>query len=197
MTFSTFPPATAELHGPTPRVLESRNQYRSCHIRLPGEGQRLAAILVNDKYYTLIKVVKDRQQALEIGKRLISKGKETLITSISKGSAIWTWEPDAWLDSPTRSQPGDSRTQINSPTCKILGTNSQTQTCQIRVPDLRDPLQAIVMDGKYYGLFKVVENRQQSLELAAKLGLRGDETVISKTPQGEAIWVLESDAVQI
>jgi hypothetical protein len=197
MSASAFPPATTELSSLTPGVLQSHSQYRPCHIRLPGDEHRLAAILVNGKYYGLVKVVRDFQQALAIRDRLTSKGNETFITPIAKGNAIWTLEVNARLDSPTSVHSSDLSKQVNSSTCKILSSHSQIQICRIRVPDLNEPLKAILVDSNYYGLFKVVDNRQQALELAAKLGLRGDETVITKTTQGDAVWVLEADATQI
>jgi hypothetical protein len=197
MSASAFPSATTELSSLPPGVLQSRSQYRYCHIRLPGDEHRLAAILVNGKYYSLVKVVRDLQQALTIRDRLTSKGNEAVITAIAKGNAIWTLELDARLDPPTSANSLASSKQANSPTCKILDPRSQIQICRIRVPDLSEPLKAIVVDSNYYGLFKVVDNRQQALELAARLGLRGDETAITKTTQGDAVWVLESDATQI
>ncbi len=86
---------------------------------------------------------------------------------------------------------------MNAPACTILDPYIQPRVCQIRVPDFAEPLKAIVIDGKYHRLFKVAETRPQALELAAKLGLRGDETVITKTDEGNAIWVFEPDAILI
>lgn len=188
----TVPPRPEAMISSQPRILESRSQYRPCHIRLPGEDQRTAAILVNGKYYSLVKVVKSRQQAVEIHNRLTLKGNEALITPIAKGEAIWAFEPDAIADTPSVS--GRTVAQTASPSCRILGNQTPVKFCQIYLPDLNDQLEAILVDGKYYGLFKVAETRQQALEFAAKLGRRGDETIISKTSGGEAVWVLEPDA---
>ncbi|UBF28068.1 hypothetical protein K9N68_09370 [Kovacikia minuta CCNUW1] len=198
MSASAFLSANTADSNATPGILQSRSQYRSCHIRIPGEEQRFAAILVNEKYYSLVKVVRDRQKALEICTRLVSKGNEPLITPIAKGVAIWRLEPNARPDPISRPQSSPQMDKpLTAPTCKVLGLHNSAQTCRIRVPDLSEPLKAILVDGKYYGLFKVVEDRKQSLELAARLGLRGDETVITKTAQGDAVWVFEADAIVI
>ncbi len=194
MLSPTFPQSAEKSLTLKPEVLESREQYCCCHIRLPGDEQRTAAIRVAGKYYSLVKVVKERQQAVEICHRLLAKGRKTLITRIAKGNAIWMFEPDALLeDAAHTAQP--PQPPLNAPTCKILGAQSRYQLCQIYLPDLDERLEAILLDGKYYGLFKVVETRQQALELAVKLGRRGDETLITQTEQGkDAIWVLEPDA---
>jgi hypothetical protein len=195
MPTSTLPQSSATSGGNPPKFLESRTQYRSCHICLPDDEQRMAAIFVDRKYYSLIKVCKDFRQAQTICARLLSNGHDALITKIAKGVAVWRFEPEAIVDPSRRRRPeGNSAKQ--APTCKILTLTTQYQSCQIRVPDLDDRFQAILVDGKYYGLFKVVENRQQALEIAARLGRRGDDTVITKTGQGEIVWVLEPEARQ-
>ncbi len=191
----TLPQSSADPSRSLPRLLESRTQYRSCHIRLPGDEHRMPAIVVNHKYYSLIKVCKDPRQALTICSRLLSNGHDALMTKIAKGVAVWRLEPDAMADSSRQKRPPAHQANP-SPTCKILTSPGQYQTCLVRVPDLDEQLQAILMDGKYYGLFKAVENRQQALEIAARLGRRGDDTVITKTEQGEAVWVFEPEARQ-
>jgi len=197
MSAPIFPQETAKNLHSSPKVLESRNQYRPCHISLLGDEHRSAAILVDSKYYGLVKVVKESQRALEICNRLSAKGTDAVITLIAKGYAIWLHEPDARPAPPMGSQSSSSNKRMNAPACTVLDPYIQPRVCQIRVPDLAEPLRAIVIDGKYYGLFKVAEARSQALELAAKLGLRGDETVITKTDEGNAVWVFEPDAVLV
>ncbi|WP_421657898.1 hypothetical protein [Leptothermofonsia sp. ETS-13] len=195
MLSPTFPQSAEKSLTLEPKVLESREQYCCCHIQLPGDEQRTAAIRVSGKYYSLVKVVKEYPQAIEICRRLLAKGRETLITKIAKGNAIWMFEPDASFDVLAHADFRPIQSSFPAPTCKILGTQPRYQLCQIYLPDLDDRIEAILLDGKYYGLFKVVETRQQALELAARLGRRGDETVITQTEQGkDAIWVLEPDA---
>lgn len=88
---------------PTPKILESRAQYHACHICLPEEEYRVAAVLVDGEYYSLAKVVQDRPRSLEIAKRLLAAGTKAVITKLAKGYAIWRFEPEAYTESCTRS----------------------------------------------------------------------------------------------
>jgi hypothetical protein len=150
----------------------------------------MAAIIVEQKYYSLIKVSKDTHKTLTICSRLMQRGGEVVITKIPKGNAIWRYEPDAVVE--LNASPGSGIP--HTPICKILDSSSQYQPCLIRVPDLDDRLQAIQVGGKYYGLFKTVETRQQALEIASRLGRRGDDSIITRDSQGESVWVWEPDA---
>lgn len=179
-----------------PKILVSRDQYRSCHICLPGDDQRTAAIVVDGAVYGLVKVVKSRKQALEICDRLAAKGSQTVITTIAKGEAIWRIEPDAAIAAPSHN-PNliPAKPATDAPACRILGSSNQYQSCHIYVPDLEQRLEAIIFNGSYYALFKVVDNRQQALEIAAKLSRRGDTPIITPKEQGDAVWVLEPEAL--
>ncbi|MFM6192613.1 MAG: hypothetical protein ACKPEN_12045 [Planktothrix sp.] len=77
---------------------------------------------------------------------------------------------------------------------KIIQSQSQYRTCQIKVPDLEKPVPAVCVDQEYYSFFKAVETADKTLEIVAKLGNGGDSTVITKTPKGYAIWVKEPNA---
>nr|WP_290228232.1 hypothetical protein [Trichocoleus desertorum] len=179
--------------NPPPRILQSRTQYQPCHIRVPDLDDRIVAIRVDGKYYSLMKLVKERQQALEIANRLSNKGEETIITATVKGDAIWVLERDAYLDLPA--QPASATTQPKSlGAAKILESRSQYRPCHIRVPDLDHRLSAIAVEGQYYSFFKVVKDRAQALEVAARLARRGDQTAITSTVKGEVVWVLEPEA---
>lgn len=74
---------------------------------------------------------------------------------------------------------------------KIIQSQNQYRTCQIRVPDLQQPVPAIRVDNEFYSFFKAVEEAEKAFEIVAKLGSGGDSTVITKTPKGYAIWVKE------
>lgn len=82
----------------TPKILESRDQYRSCHICLPEEEYRVAAVIVDGTYYSLVKVVQDRPRSLEIAKRLVAAGNAAVITKLAKGYAIWRLETEAYIE---------------------------------------------------------------------------------------------------
>lgn len=179
----------------TPKLLESRDQYRSCHVCLPGESYRVAAIAVADQYYSLVKVVRERQRSLEIAKRLLAMGKAAVITKLAKGYAIWRLEPDAYTESCPR-LPSQSSAQPENPThCKVLESRSEYQTCHISMLDRDKRLAAVRVDSNYYGLHKVVTTQEQALALAVRLQRKGDSVVITKTAQGHTVWVLEPEAV--
>ncbi|MCS6814365.1 MAG: hypothetical protein NZ772_12475 [Cyanobacteria bacterium] len=177
------------------KILESRHQYRSCHIRLPGEDQRFAAVMVDGKFYSLLKIVRDRQKALKICELLMAKGGDVVMTKTAKGDAIWLWEADAIADLPPQAQPKTKPAAVPSPPYRVLTSPEQYQTCYIRIPDIGDRLEAIYVGGKYYSLFKADQSAEQTVELAVKLCQRGDDVVVTKMAQGYTLWVLEADAV--
>lgn len=189
--------------NPPPRILESRTQYQPCHIRVPDLDDRIVAIRVDGKFYSLLKLVKERQQALEIANRLANKGEAVLITSTVKGDAIWVLEPEAYLDLPSPNGSAANGLAATSPfippppnsgAIKVLESRGQYNPCHIRVPDLDHRLAAIAVEGQYYSFFKVVKDRSQALEVAARLARRGDQTTITSTVKGEVVWVLEPEA---
>lgn len=179
----------------TPKILESRDQYRSCHICLPGEDYRIAAVIVQGKYYSLVKVVQDRSRSLEISKRLTSAGTEAVITQLAKGYAIWRLEPEAYVDACPRSPSQPLQTAIDLPPCKILESRSEYKACHISLPDSEQRLAAVLVDGQHYGLLKVVTTQQQALTLATRLQRKEVGAVITRAAQGYAIWFLEPNAV--
>ncbi len=179
------------------RLLEHRSQYKPCHVCVPDLEGRLAAICVDDRYYSFFRTVADGSKALEVAAKLGRRGDETVITKTAKGYVLWVLEPDAYLDgaeaiAPQAETPAQP-TQTSTP-CKILDSKSQYRTCHIRVPDLQQRLAALWVDGKYYALFKVVPTVDKAMEITARFGRRGDETVIAKTKKGYSVWVLEPEA---
>ncbi len=166
------------------KILESRSQYRSCHIQVPDESDRLAAIQVGDQYYSFFKVVKERQKTLQVAARLVYRGDEVVITHVSKGDVIWVLEPDA----------GSQTEKPANRFYKILQDGWEYESCVISVPDIAQPLEAIFTSGKYYSLLRVVKDREAAIELVDRLTQKGNETVITQSDRGVSIWVLEPDA---
>jgi hypothetical protein len=180
----------------TPKILESRDQYRSCHICLPGEDYRAAAVSVHGKYYSLVKVVKDQARSLEIGKRLTSAGTEAVITRLAKGYAVWRLEPEAFVGACSPPSAPPSQGTIDAlPPCKILESRREYKACHICLSDSDQRLAAVLVDDNYYGLLKVVTTQQQALTLAKRLQHKEVGAVITKAAQGYAVWFLEPNAV--
>ncbi len=190
---SSFPISAVDADFPPTVPLLSRQQYRSCHIWVPDIPERQPAILVGIKYYSLFKVTKSKAEALELINKLSRKQQEVAVTAIPKGFGIWLYEPDAIADDLIRTQP---KLELTTPSAseKILVSRDQYQSCYIRVPDLDKPLVAIAVNNKYYALFKAVPDQSQALLLLEKLEQRGDNTVITRTTTGYAVWVQEIDA---
>jgi hypothetical protein len=80
------------------KLLESRDQYHPCHVRVPDLEQRLAAVLVDGSYYSLLKVAKDEAQAMELATRLVNRGNDTVVIKNFKGYTVWVVEPEAYPD---------------------------------------------------------------------------------------------------
>ncbi|MFM9268556.1 hypothetical protein [Tychonema sp. BBK16] len=94
--------------------------------------------------------------------------------------------------SQVQSQPTKSDRTV-APT-KILESRIQYKSCRIRVPDLTQPVAAILVDREYYSFFKALKEPEKVLAIVAKLGNSGDSTAITKTGSGYAIWVMEPEA---
>ncbi len=91
----------------TPHILLSRSEYQTCHIRVPGAEKRYPAIFVDGDYFTLVKVFPDLESILAAKAKLDWSGDSrkgsasrhrTVITQVSKGYALWAWEPEATSD---------------------------------------------------------------------------------------------------
>ena len=91
-------------------------------------------------------------------------------------------------------QSGPTKSDRTVAPTKILESRIQYKSCRIRVPDLEQPVAAILVDRHYYSFFKAVQEASKVLAIAAKLGNRGDSTAITKTASGYAIWVIDPEA---
>ncbi|KAM3094696.1 hypothetical protein ACKFKG_15565 [Phormidesmis sp. 146-35] len=175
---------------PRCRILK-RTQYRSCHIQIPDDSQRLAAICVEEKYYSFFKLIKDHPKTLQVAARLVYRGNEVMITQTAKGDVLWVYEPDAQ----TKTLPCESANRHSEDGLwRILNSSQQYQVCQIRVPDVAKPLEAIVVDHKYYGFMRRLRTENEAIEFANRLAKKGNESMITKSDRACAIWILEPDA---
>jgi len=91
-------------------------------------------------------------------------------------------------------QSGPTKSDRTVAPTKILESRIQYKSCRIRVPDLTQPVAAILVDREYYSFFKALKEPEKVLATVAKLGNRGDSTAITKTASGYAIWVMEPEA---
>lgn len=179
----------------SPTVLQSRNEYRPCHIYLPDSGDRIAAISFKGEYYSFFRVEKTENHALKVCNKLSQRGYVPILTKISKGLAIWTLESSAQLVPVNTISDAASDSTHQELLYKILVSDSQYKFCSIRVPDLQNQLIAIAFEGRYYSLFKTVDDVQQAVQIVKKLSHRGSEAVITKSSKGYGLWVFEPDGV--
>jgi hypothetical protein len=75
------------------KILESREHYQTCRIKVPYLKRRLFAILVNGEYYSFFKAEPTKEKVLEIMAKLGDRLEKTVITKTEKGYVIWNWEP--------------------------------------------------------------------------------------------------------
>jgi hypothetical protein len=178
---------------PRCKILSSRNQYSPCHIQVPDAQERLAAIAVDTRYYSFFKLVSDRAKTLQIAAKLVYRGDDVAITQTPKGDVIWIHEPEVQAGG---SVPVNSaRKQSHPGLWRILESEQEYQTCQIRVPDMAKPLAAICVDRQYYSFMRMVRNEAQAIDLAERLAKKGNAAIITVNGQSCAVWVLESEAV--
>jgi tRNA U34 5-carboxymethylaminomethyl modifying enzyme MnmG/GidA len=170
------------------RLLESRSQYESCHIRVPDIEERLPALLLDQKFYSFFRVVFDEQQLLSMVAKLNRQAQESIVTRVARGYAIWVLEPTAYIDAP-RSNSLQAPADVFP--YRILESRNQYKPCHIRVPDVEQRLVAIRLDDTYYSFFAVTQDKQNILKTIAKTKLTVDQIVITTTAKGYVVWVLE------
>ena len=171
-------------------ILNNREQYEFCHLLLPDEPKPSPGILVNGKYYSFLKALKDRQKTRQVAARLIDKGYWVAITPTPKGEVIWTFEPEA---KPTSQLPPPL--QVQAP--RILRSPAAYAACEVLVPDLAKPLTAIKVNSKCYGLLRRVSDEKKAIALANRLSQRSNEVIITQNSVDFAIWVFEPEAYLI
>ncbi len=188
----SFPvhPASTPLDSSRCKILESRHQYRACHIHVPDAEERLAAIVFNDRYYSFFRLVKEAEKTLQLAAKLVYRGDEVVITRTAKGDAVWIYEAAAWENKPIKPE----RSPISdSGLWKLLDSERDYQPCQIRVPDVAKPMMAICADRQYFSFLRSVNDLVQAIELAERLAKKGHAARITKN-RAWAVWVLETEA---
>jgi hypothetical protein len=74
------------------KLVLAKGEYQTCHILLPDTQEKVAAVMVNDQYYSFFKTVKDRDKALEILRRLYDNSNAAIITQAAQSYALWVLE---------------------------------------------------------------------------------------------------------
>jgi hypothetical protein len=93
--------STTNSTGPAPtKIIQSKNQYHTCRIKVPDLEKPVAAVCVDQEYYSFFKAVEAADKTLEIVAKLGHVGDSTVITKTPKGYVIWVKEPNAQLHRP-------------------------------------------------------------------------------------------------
>ncbi|MEG3877971.1 TetR family transcriptional regulator [Microcoleus sp. herbarium7] len=76
------------------KILESRQEYQTCRIKVPYLKQSLFAITVNGEYYSFLRTEPSKERTLEIISKLSHRLEKMVITNTEKGYVIWNLEPE-------------------------------------------------------------------------------------------------------
>lgn len=77
------------------RILESDRDYRPCQILVPDLDKPLTGIAYNQQFHSLLRIVRDEAQAIELAQKLERRGNSTVITVSAYGYSVWVFEPEA------------------------------------------------------------------------------------------------------
>jgi hypothetical protein len=87
----------------SPKVLHSRDAYRTCHVYVPDSADRLAAIATGSHFYSFFRALPDRDKAISLVTKLFNQGESAVITYTPKMYVIWVLEAGASLEKPVQS----------------------------------------------------------------------------------------------
>lgn len=93
-----MPLSTQPLSPSARKLFLSRDEYRTCHVRVADMEERLPAIALNGQFYSFFKSVADREKALDVLGKLFDNGDKAVITLGAKAYTIWVLEASASLD---------------------------------------------------------------------------------------------------
>lgn len=168
--------------------LQSRQEYQTCHIRLP-DGESLGAIAINQGYYSFRRRLDYGAPTLRVLYTISDRMDDVALTDNGKWFFLWGREQNALPTSRIKPMNPD---KVKPVTFAKLPTHYEF--AKIKVPDLDQVLSAVAHDGKYYSLFKLETDPMEVLAIVAKLSSRGDELLVALGEEGYAICVLEAEA---
>lgn len=88
----------SQLNYPAPTIIiQSRSQYKPCHINVPDLERPVPAISFGQEYYSFFRAVPNAEKTFEIIAKLSKIGENTVITKVPKAYIIWVLEPQGSL----------------------------------------------------------------------------------------------------
>lgn len=176
------------------RLLFDRDLYTPCHIRVPDSDHRLSAIYVDNHFYSFLKIIPDAHKALNVITRLGKRDSSAALTQTRRGYAVWAHEAGACYAPPARQIGYSMRPVFGPEPCLIVADPSAYQPCRMRVPDVAKPLNGLTHNNRNYSIFKQETDAARTLDIAAKLSRRGDETLLVIEPPIYTLALLESNS---
>jgi hypothetical protein len=194
---SSHSPSFTSAHAVYCKFLLERSTYVACHIRVPDVPQRISAIALDGRFYSFFRAIPEAQKAIAIATRLGKRDDEIAMTLTRRGYGIWVNEPQANYAPPAKDLRHSLKPAFGPSACLILGDASSYSRCSLKVPDLSQTVAGISYGGRYYSVFRQVKDAAEAIAIAAKLAQRGDETLMTLTPEGMALAVRELNATVV
>lgn len=177
------------------KILISRDQYATCHIQVPGDAHRLSAIALEGQFYSFFRSCQQVTKALGLTMKLTGRGDTVVVTSTSRGYALWVYEPDATLAAPSQGKPRPVPTLVGPADCWVISDRQpEYRTCNLKVPDLPDTVPGLTDGTAYYSLYRRERDGDTALKLVARLTQRGDEVILLTTSEGYILCIREPSA---
>ena len=177
------------------KLLSQREDYSTCHVCVPGDSHRLAAISLDGKFYSFLRFVKEASKAIRILQRLSEKGRQAVLTPAGRGYAIWGEEPTGTLATRKGTDTRSISPTFGPADCWIIGDRQPGfRTCSLKVPDLPDIVPGLAKGQKLFSLYRREKDAETTLKLASRLSQRGDEVVLLTADEGHALCIYEPGA---
>lgn len=76
-------------------ILDDEQAFQACQIKVPDLDKPLTGVTYKQRFYSLLRIVREETQATELAQRLVLKGNDVLITRSAYGRSVWVLEPEA------------------------------------------------------------------------------------------------------
>ena len=97
---------------------------------------------------------------------------------------------------PTQLPTKPSSMSASIATPQVLTSRQQYLTCHLHLPDMPQKFPGILFAGQYYSFFKAFPTLQKTVQVSESLQRKDEVVVITQTPKGYVLWVMEPDAYQ-
>ncbi|MGF1458426.1 MAG: hypothetical protein ACFBSG_05305 [Leptolyngbyaceae cyanobacterium] len=180
------------------KLLGQREDYTTCHILLPEEGERLPAIALDGHFYSFFRSLDDPQKILRILLKLSAKGERTVMTPNKRGYAIWVHEPTAVLATSKGKASRQLPSSFGPANCWIISDRQPGyRLCTLNVPDLPDAVPGLAQGQKLFSLYRREQDADNTLKLGSRLSQRGDEIVIVISNNNYGLCIYEPGATAL